>query len=259
MASASDYVLGSSVETERLERQGDLHGRDRPLRHISLVPSQRFLDGGCGSGWVSRVVARAYPESEVIGVDINPDYVAYARARAEDEGLTNVRYDVADLQSLPFSDRTFDVVWSQFVLYFVPDPHRAMDEFARVTRPGGTVLAAVHKFPAHSYPPPTGDLEEKVVTFAQAVLRGWRPEAMPSMMLAAGLHEVDLIIERDTVYSKLPGLLDPRRRANLEDIFAAGLPRVSEAVAELTLGEKWPTAGWSTSLKRAPRVSSATG
>src|SRR5690242_7784243 len=92
MADPQDYVLASPVESARLERQGDLHGRDRPLQHISLAPGATFLDAGCGSGWVSRRVASAFPEAQITGVDLTPNYVADAATLARSEGLTNTTF-----------------------------------------------------------------------------------------------------------------------------------------------------------------------
>lgn len=226
---ADDYMLASAAECERLERQGEMHGRDRPLTHIRLKPGQRFLDAGCGSGWVGRVVARAFPDAEIVGVDLNPGYVEFARRKAEAEGLMNTTYAVADLQSLPFDAASFDVVWSQFVLYFVPDPQKVVDEFARVTRPGGTVLSAVHHLPALNDPP--FEDQDLLTRYSRTVLRGWRSEALPGMFHSVGLVDVDIAIERDRIYGKLPGApLDDGHRLNYETIFAATIDRVADGL-----------------------------
>jgi ubiquinone/menaquinone biosynthesis C-methylase UbiE len=66
--------------------------------------------------------------------------VDLANERADREGVQDlVEFRVADAQSLPFDDATFDVVFSESVLTFVEDKQRAVGEFARVTRPGGRV------------------------------------------------------------------------------------------------------------------------
>ena len=81
----------------------------------------RLLDAGCGSGWLSRLVAKRMPDCEVVGVDINPDYVAFANERAHEAGLPNLRYEVGAVGDLPFADESFDTVWSLMLLMFLPD------------------------------------------------------------------------------------------------------------------------------------------
>jgi SAM-dependent methyltransferase len=100
---------------------------------------QAVLDVGSGTGALS-FAAAAVPAVQVTGVDPARHYIEYAQQRAADE---RVRFEFADAQALPFPDATFDRTLSQLALNFVPDPGRALDEMARVTRPGGVVAAAV--------------------------------------------------------------------------------------------------------------------
>lgn len=213
-----DYVLASPVESGRLERQADLHGRDRPLRHISLPPGATFLDAGCGSGWVSRRVAAAFPDARIVGIDLTPGYVADARTLASAEGLDNTTFEVGDLMRLPFADGTFDFVWSQFVLYFVPDAQQVVREFCRVTKPGGRVVAALHKLPAHIDP----DFAERpqVEQIVGHLIGKCPPETVPRLFMQAGLTNVDVLIERDLIYSKLGEPIDAAHRRNVEEVLA---------------------------------------
>jgi ubiquinone/menaquinone biosynthesis C-methylase UbiE len=93
-----------------------------------LVTGRTVLEAGCGTGLIldrlAAVATRAY------GVDLSPGMVQRARER----GL-NVA--VGSVTELPFPDASFDVVCSFKVLAHVPDIGRALDELARVTRPGG--------------------------------------------------------------------------------------------------------------------------
>jgi SAM-dependent methyltransferase len=72
-----------------------------------------------------------------MGVDITPKMIEKSRARVEREGLTDrVELRVADARELPFEDDTFDAVLCESVVVFLEDKQRALDEFARVARPG---------------------------------------------------------------------------------------------------------------------------
>lgn len=213
---SNDYVLASPVESMRLERQADLHGRERPLQHIRLDKGAKFLDAGCGSGWVARKVAQAYPNADVIGIDYTPSYVADARTLAAADGVTNCAFEIGDLMTLPFPDASFDVVWSQFVLYFVPDAKQVVREFRRVTKPGGVVISALHKLAPVADPP----FEEQANldrVFDNAIGR-CPPERLPRLFAAAGLVDVQVKVELDTIYSKVGGPIDAPHRRNYEEV-----------------------------------------
>jgi SAM-dependent methyltransferase len=126
-------------------------------------PGQAVLDVACGSGNAALVAARRY--CDVAGIDIAPNLVERARARAEAEGLA-ADFREGDAQALPFPDASFDVVVSVFGVMFAPDQARAAAELLRVCRPGGTIALAnwmpeafgADFFGAHARhaPPPPG-------------------------------------------------------------------------------------------------------
>ena len=98
------------------------------------------LDVGSGTGAVSAAVAAVSPSSSIVGVDPAAGFVAYAQARHAGE---RIRFEVGDAQQLQFADRSFTRALSLLNLNFIPDPGKALQEMSRVTRPGGTVAAAV--------------------------------------------------------------------------------------------------------------------
>jgi SAM-dependent methyltransferase len=108
------------------------------LDFAGLSDSGRILDAGCGTGALSAEILRRTTLAEVIGVDISEAYVAHATASTSDSRAT---FETGDLTSLEFSDGTFDQVFSQLVLLFVPDTDKAINELIRVTKNGGTVSA----------------------------------------------------------------------------------------------------------------------
>jgi SAM-dependent methyltransferase len=111
----------------------------RLLALCHAAEAHDVLDVGCGIGVGPSAIARAYA-CRVIGVDVSPLMIAWARRRAHDEGVEDrVRFVVADVLALPFDDDSFDVVLAESVLAFVGDKERSISELVRVTRPGGYV------------------------------------------------------------------------------------------------------------------------
>ena len=103
-------------------------------------PGDRVLDLAGGSGDLTRLLARDVgPDGEVVILDINRSMLDVGRDRLTDAGtVTNVRFVQADAESLPFPDRSFQVVTMAFGLRNVTRKERALAEMHRVLKPGGT-------------------------------------------------------------------------------------------------------------------------
>ena len=98
----------------------------------------RILEVGVGTGISLPQYARG---SRITGVDLSDAMLDKARERVHRLGLSNVEeLAVGDAEALAFPDASFDVVVAQYVVTAVPDPEAALDEFARVVRPGGEVV-----------------------------------------------------------------------------------------------------------------------
>jgi ubiquinone/menaquinone biosynthesis C-methylase UbiE len=99
------------------------------------------LETACGTGIVTRALARALPGSvSIVATDLNQPMLDYAATKL---GSGNVRWQQADAQALPFEPHSFDVVLCQFGVMFFPDKPRAFREARRVLRPGGRYLFSV--------------------------------------------------------------------------------------------------------------------
>ena len=105
------------------------------LGDIDFPPPANVLDVGCGTGVLTRRLARHDDVGYVVGVD--PALSLITRARELAQGLEGVAFEEADARALPFDDSTFDVVVFDSTLSHVPEPERATDEAFRVLRPTG--------------------------------------------------------------------------------------------------------------------------
>lgn len=133
-----------------LRARGGLHARyanrnwfDWVGAQLELTPDRDVLDIGCGAGWFWLSAGNSCPSGlRLTLTDNSAGMVSEAIANLERDGripsLTGKTCDAADL---PFADASFDAAIAMHMLYHVEDAGRALDEMARVLRPGG--LAAV--------------------------------------------------------------------------------------------------------------------
>jgi len=106
------------------------------LQKVNVQPGWRYLDVGCGISSAARGIAMRRP-LDVVGVDIDPEQIATARAAGE---LPNLRFHVMDATRLEFGDAEFDVVATSKTTHHIPDYELALMEMARVLRPGGYLV-----------------------------------------------------------------------------------------------------------------------
>jgi SAM-dependent methyltransferase len=102
--------------------------------------SERVLDVGCGTGSLAAVLVERESVVRVDGIDFSEVYVKHATRHHADPRL---HFRVGDACSMPFEAKAYDCTLSLLMLHFVPEPHLAISEMRRVTRPGGVVAAAV--------------------------------------------------------------------------------------------------------------------
>jgi phosphatidylethanolamine/phosphatidyl-N-methylethanolamine N-methyltransferase len=101
-------------------------------------PGGRILEIGVGTGISLPFYSR---DTRLVGADISEDMLEVARKRVEKLGLSNVEsIEVGDAENLQFEDESFDVAVAQYVISACPNPHRALDEIARVVKPGGEIV-----------------------------------------------------------------------------------------------------------------------
>jgi SAM-dependent methyltransferase len=125
-----------------LEQVDELHSRGRAAtldlaRLLALDGHERVLDMGCGIGGPSRYLAKTFG-CHVTGLDLTPEFCRVATMLAERTGLADkVEYRVGDALAMPFSDHSFDVIWSQNVAMNIADRNRLYAEIHRVLSTGG--------------------------------------------------------------------------------------------------------------------------
>ncbi len=114
-------------------------GTGNPFSLGELRPGQKVVDVGCGAGIDSLIAAKKVaPDGQVIGVDMTPSMLEKARRAAEEANLADVaQFREGYGEALPIPDGWADVVISNGVLNLMPDKAAALEEAARVLKPGG--------------------------------------------------------------------------------------------------------------------------
>lgn len=139
------------------------------LDAAAIDPDDSVVDIGCGTGEVTRDAARRAATGSVLGLDVSLPMLEVARRRAEEEGITNARFEAADAQIHAFAAGAFDVAISRAGVMFFGDPSAAFANIRRALRPHGRIALLVWQ---------ARELNTWVVAFAEALAVG-RPVPVP--------------------------------------------------------------------------------
>ena len=139
-------------------------GVGNPFSLGPVVPGESVLDIGCGAGVDSLIAALATgKEGKVVGIDMIPAMLDRARENLRAAALTNVIFERASGEEIPFPDGSFHVVISNGVFNLIPDKEKALGEVLRVLKPGGRLMMADQVVIVE----PQGDWESRVKNWAR--------------------------------------------------------------------------------------------
>ena len=178
------------------------------INKVGVTEGMKVLDLGCGDG--NTAIPSARRGADVQGVDIASNLVQAAKKRAEEFGLTNIRFqegDASDLRGI--DDNNFDLTISIFGAMFAPRPFDVAKEMTRVTKPGGrvvmgnwipndpTLIAQLLRISgAYSPPPPEGFISPITWGVEENVIERFGQ---------AGIEKENIWFERDTYTFEYPG------------------------------------------------------
>lgn len=171
----ANHIPETAVET----RMGELLGGEE----IDLL-----VDLGTGTGRMLEIFGgRA---QRAVGFDVSADMLTIARAKLDETGSDNCQVRQGDCANVPLEDNVADVVILHQVLHFLDDPQRALNEAARIARPGGSILIA--DFGPH-------EMENLRDEHAHRRL-GFADDEMHNMLASAGLQPVigDMLAAKET-------------------------------------------------------------
>jgi ArsR family transcriptional regulator len=147
---------------------------------IQLLPRARYADLGIGDGLLTMMLAEI--AEEVTAVDVSREMLDQLEQRAAQKGLTNIVTALGDIDELPLADGYFDIVVLSQALHHSEQPRRALQEAARVLKPGGRLL--VIDLLAHN--------EEWVREKLQDRQQGFTESKLAALLVGAGLEQVSV-------------------------------------------------------------------
>jgi ubiquinone/menaquinone biosynthesis C-methylase UbiE len=169
-----------------------------PLAPLTLAPGAHALDVGCGWGDTALELARKVgPAGRVLGLDCCDAFLEKGRRDAAAEGLANVRFVAADVQTHRF-EREFDFAFSRFGMMFFANPVAAMRNVRSAMRPGATLMfitwralddnpwLAIPKAVVLRYLPPPG---ENAQTCGPGPFSMANPDVVRAQLAAAGFTD----------------------------------------------------------------------
>lgn len=107
------------------------------------IENKKVLEVGCGRGDFSIFLSNH--AANVHGTDFSEAAVSIAKEKAKTQS-SPAYFSVADAQKLPFGNGSFDIIYSCECLEHIPNPQRALDEFFRVLKPGGTAVVTTENY-----------------------------------------------------------------------------------------------------------------
>jgi len=178
------------------------------VKKLGITKGLKVLDLGCGDGTTALPEARL--GADVLGVDIAKNLVDAGNKRAQEQGLTNCKFQEGDASNLhELKDRSFDLVVSIFGAMFAPKPFDVAKEIVRVTSPEGrnvmgnwipndpTLVAQILKISsAYSPPPPEGFISPMTWGIEDNVIERFA---------GAGMSKEKISFVRDTYTFNFPG------------------------------------------------------
>ncbi len=172
---AQDYFRAHAARWDEIR---SLHVADAQVEQAMLAafgrkPLEMLLDVGTGTGRILELFASRYRTG--LGIDINTDMLAYARAKLERAGIGHAQVRQGDLYNLPLADDMAEGVIIHQVLHFLENPAQALTECARVLAPGGRLL--IVDFAAHELEYLREDFAHRRLGFKTAQIRQWVRES----------------------------------------------------------------------------------
>jgi arsenite methyltransferase len=161
------------------------------LRFADITPGDTILDLGCGGGIDTILAARRTgPSGRVIALDFLPEMLERTASAAQEAGLENVETLEGELEAIPVSDASLDLIISNGVINLSPRKARVMAECARVLRSGGRLCVSDLTVDQDELPP---EIATQPAAWAGCVAGALKEEDFVAKLERAGFVDVEIL------------------------------------------------------------------
>jgi ubiquinone/menaquinone biosynthesis C-methylase UbiE len=187
-----------------------LFAADRVVTRLAPQPGWKVLDVATGTGHLAVALGQAVGASgRVMGIDLSEGMLARAAHNINKMALTNVDLFTMDAEAPDFRSAYFDAVTCGFGLFFLPDMARALAQWRRVVRPGGTVVFT--SFTEQAFQPLLAQLVTDLIEFGVdmesrplATERLKNPDTCRELLAEAGYADIEQSIEQVGYHLRTP-------------------------------------------------------
>lgn len=183
-----------------------------------IAPGSRVLDNACGTGIVTKELLKTYSDVRIYAVDFSDSMLDVVQPMLQQNGLadrvTAAKMNGIDLQ---FQDGIFDVSFTNFAIFFFPDPSKGAKELYRTLKPGGTACLTAWQY--FGWLPVLHEIQKTV-----------KPDDPPfAIPMLAKWHERETMVET----LKAGGFLSSKIRTSLQEVMYLG-DNLEELAGSLT-------------------------
>lgn len=188
-------------------------GCGNPTALASLKEGETVLDLGSGAGFDCFLAANKVGQNgKVIGVDMTPEMVAKAQENARKGNYTNVEFRLGDIEKLPVSDNSVDIVISNCVINLAPDKKQVFKEIFRVLKPGGRLMISdivlLEKLP--------DSIRKSVEAYVGCIAGAVEKDTYLAFIKEAGFNEIKILAENTIPIESM--IDDPMVKKIMDDL-----------------------------------------
>jgi len=204
----ADYIMEDPREAMRLELKVDPRAWVQKYLAGRIHGGAEILSVGCGPGVILRQVCALNASIRATGLDISAERVQEAKER--NRGNAQANFVRGDAQAMDFASNSFDVVYARMLMEYLKDKEGAVQEMARVCKPGGTVLLQdldgqlLWHYPED--PVVQGTVEKVVRALSSTGFDPFVGRKLFSFAHGAGLKKIDVQVE---CYHLIAGQIEP--------------------------------------------------